>query len=71
VEEIYGSPITLSTGRVRPFRLIGEQHVMEDLERTPMVYEQLEKIRPEPWMLARCKQALEPALSIPTCESPT
>ena len=31
LEKIFGVTITLSTGRVVPARLVGEQHVIEDL----------------------------------------
>ena len=53
LEEIFGTTITLSTGRVVPVRLIGEQHVIEDLGRIPTVADWLGRIQPEPWMLGR------------------
>ncbi len=31
LERFFGATITISTGRVVPVRLIGEQHVVEDL----------------------------------------
>ena len=31
LERFFGATITVSTGRVVPVRLIGEQHVIEDL----------------------------------------
>src|SRR5687768_16776340 len=35
LEKIFGTTITLSTGRVIPTRWVGEQHVREDLGRIP------------------------------------
>ncbi len=59
LENIFGSTITLSTGRVLPVRFIGEQHVMEDLGRIPTVQDWLGKIQPESWMLGKCRQVLD------------
>ena len=42
--------IALSTGRVVPVRLIGEQHVMEDLGFIPSFMDWVRCIRPEAWM---------------------
>ena len=53
LEALFGSTITLSTGRVLPVRFIGEQHVLEDLGRIPTVADWLGKIQPESWMLGR------------------
>jgi hypothetical protein len=53
LEALFGSTLTLSTGRVLPVRFIGEQHVIEDLGRIPTVADWLAKIHPEPWMLGR------------------
>ncbi len=53
LEALFGSTITLSTGRVLPVRFIGEQHMIEDLGRIPTVADWLAKIHPEPWMLGR------------------
>ena len=47
---IFGSTITLSTGRVIPVRWIGEQHVREDLGFIPSFADWVKAIRPEPWM---------------------
>ena len=49
-ETIFGSTITLSTGRVVPVRWIGEQHVREDLGFVPSFADWVKAIRPEPWM---------------------
>jgi hypothetical protein len=50
LERQYGVTITLSTGRVVPVRLIGEQHVREDLGFIPSFADWVRCIRPEPWM---------------------
>ena len=42
--------ITISTGRVVPVRLIGEQHVVEDLGFIPSFADWVRCIRPQPWM---------------------
>ena len=49
-ETIFGSTITLSTGRIVPTRWIGEQHVIEDLGRIPSFADWTRAIRREPWM---------------------
>lgn len=49
-ERLFGVTITLSTGRIVPVRLIGEQHVVEDLGRIPSFADWVRCIRPEPWM---------------------
>ena len=49
-ETIFGSTITLSTGRFIPVRWIGEQHVREDLGFIPSFADWVKAIRPEPWM---------------------
>jgi hypothetical protein len=53
LEALFGPTLTSSAGRVIPVRLIGEQHVLEDLGRIPTVQDWLGKIQPEPWMLGR------------------
>ena len=58
LEKIFGTTITLSTGRVLPVRFVGEQHVLEDLGRIPTVQDWLQKIHPEPWMLGRSQERL-------------
>jgi hypothetical protein len=57
LEKIFGTTITLSTGRVLPVRFVGEQHVLEDLGRIPTVQDWLLRIQPERWMLGRGKDA--------------
>jgi hypothetical protein len=50
LERFFGVAITISTGRVVPVRLIGEQHVIEDLGFIPSFADWVRCIRPEPWM---------------------
>jgi hypothetical protein len=50
LERLFGTTLTLSTGRVVPVRFIGEQHVIEDLGRIPSFADWIRCIRPEPWM---------------------
>ena len=59
LERLFGTTITLSTGRVLPIRFVGEQHVLEDLGRIPTVQDWLLKIQPEPWMLGRSQERLD------------
>ena len=58
LEQLFGSKITLSTGRVLPVRFVGEQHILEDLGRIPTVQDWLLRIQPEPWMLGRGQERL-------------
>jgi len=46
----FGATTTISTGRVVLVRLIGEQHVREDLGFAPSFADWVRCIRPEPWM---------------------
>ena len=57
LEALFGSTLSLSTGRVLPVRFIGEQHVMEDLGRIPTVADWLDRMEPEPWMLGKGPRA--------------
>jgi hypothetical protein len=50
LERLFGTTITISTGRVIPVRLIGEQHVMEDLGFIPSFADWVRSILPGPWM---------------------
>src|ERR1700693_2094052 len=49
-ERLFGTTLTLSTGKIIPTRWIGEQHVREDLGRIPSFADWVRAIRPEPWM---------------------
>lgn len=50
LERLFGTTITLGTGRVVPVRLIGEQHIVGDLGFIPSFADWVRAIRPEPWM---------------------
>ena len=50
LERTFGLTLTLSTGRVVPMRLIGEQHVREDLGFIPSFVDWVRCIKPEAWM---------------------
>ncbi|WP_234729635.1 DUF6915 family protein [Acidocella facilis] len=50
MERFFGLTITISTGRVVPVRVIGEQHIREDLGFIPSFADWIHCIRPEPWM---------------------
>ncbi len=50
LETLFGVTTTLSTGRILPTRLVGEQHVVEDLGFIPSFADWVRCIRPEPWM---------------------
>jgi len=50
LERTFGAAITISTGRVVPVRLIGEQHVREDLGFIPSFADWVRCVRPEAWM---------------------
>jgi hypothetical protein len=49
-ERVFGTTITNSQGRQVPVRLIGEQHVREDLGFIPSVEEWFRHIQLQPWM---------------------
>lgn len=49
-EKVFGVTITNSAGKQVPVRLIGEQHVKDDLGRIPSFADWARLIRPEPWM---------------------
>ena len=51
LEALFGQTITNSDGRIVPVRLIGEQHVIEDLGRIPSFADWGRQIRPASWML--------------------
>ena len=49
-ESIFGKTITNSDGKRVPTRLLGEQHVKDDLGRVPTVADWLTNLRVQPWM---------------------
>ena len=48
---MFGKTITNSQGKVVPVRLIGEQHVLEDLKYIPSMKDWLSNMKVERWML--------------------
>ena len=56
LEELFGSTITRSIGRIIPVRFVGEQHVLEDLGRIPTVADWLGRIQPERRMLGKGRE---------------
>ena len=69
-ETIFGSTLTLSTGRIIPTRWVGEQHVKEDLGFIPSFADWVKAIRPEPWMgrSERIEAQVDPHLASPVVE---
>lgn len=70
-EQKFGTTITVSTGKKVPVRLIGEQHVVEDLGMIPTVADWLRALGDEskvqPWMFRGVDQrvvALEETLQV-------
>ncbi len=69
-ETIFGVTITNSNGREIPTRVLGEQHVKEDLGRIPTLADWLMAIKPESWMMVRSKPEFEqPPLELEPAES--
>ncbi len=50
LETLFGTTLTLSTGRVIPTRWVGEQHVKEDLGMIPSFVDWMRCIQLQPWM---------------------
>lgn len=63
-ERVFGVTITNSDGRQVPVRIIGEQHVKEDLGRIPNVADWLRNLRVETWM--RSPQRLPTEMTEPS-----
>ena len=51
LESVFGATIVNADGRVVPVRLIGEQHVREDLGSIPSFADWARLIAPQAWML--------------------
>ena len=51
LETVFGETITISSGRIVPVRLIGEQHVLEDVGTIPSFADWARLIEPRPWMM--------------------
>ena len=59
LEAIFGTTLTLSTGRVIPTRWVGEQHVKEDLGFIPSMQDWFKYIQPQVWMCRTPKLAVD------------
>ncbi len=55
-ERIFGVTITNSENKKVPVRILGEQHVKEDLGRIPTAADWLRTIKPESWMAANVQK---------------
>ena len=51
LETVFGETIANAAGRFVPVRLIGEQHVLEDLGTIPSFADWARPVEPRPWML--------------------
>jgi hypothetical protein len=49
-ESLFGTTLTNGDGRIVPVRLVGEQHVKDDLGWIPSVKDWLQHLEPQPWM---------------------
>lgn len=64
-EQIFGVTIKNSNGDNVPVRMIGEQHVKEDLGWIPTLADWLKEIRPKPWMMRNGMKGNEQSRSQP------
>ena len=69
LETLFGATITNSDGKVVPVRLIGEQHVTEDLGFIPSFADWGRLIQPQTWML-KGRQLDQPASDAPPEPAP-
>ena len=69
LETLFGATITNSDGKVVPVRLIGEQHVTEDLGFVPSFADWGRLIQPQTWML-KGRQLDQPASDAPPEPAP-
>ena len=69
LETLFGATITNSDGRVVPVRLIGEQHVTEDLGFIPSFADWGRLIQPQTWML-KGRQLDQPTSDAPPEPAP-
>ncbi len=55
-EQVFGVTLTrASDGKEVPTRLIGEQHVIEDLGRIPTIQDWLDRLPYKPWMVTMAR----------------
>lgn len=69
LETLFGATITNSDGKVVPVRLIGEQHVTEDLGFIPSFADWGRLIQPQTWML-KGRRLDQPASDAPPEPAP-
>lgn len=69
LETLFGATITNSDGKVVPVRLIGEQHVIEDLGFIPSFADWGRLIQPQTWMM-KGRQLDQPTSDEPTEQRP-
>ena len=69
LETLFGATITNSDGKVVPVRLIGEQHVTEDLGFIPSFADWGRLIQPQIWML-KGRQLDQPTSDAPPEHAP-
>ena len=69
LETLFGATITNSDGKVVPVRLIGEQHVIEDLGFIPSFADWGRLIQPQTWML-KGRQLDQPTSDAPPEPAP-
>ena len=69
LETLFGATITNSDGKVVPVRLIGEQHVTEDLGFIPSFADWGRLIQPQTWML-KGRQLDQPTSDAPPDPAP-
>ena len=60
LESLFGTTIVNSSGREVPIRLIGEQHVIEDLGYIPSFADWARLIEPRAWMMRGQPKLLDP-----------
>ena len=69
LETLFGATITNSDGKIVPVRLIGEQHVIEDLGFIPSFADWGRLIQPQTWML-KGRQLDQPTSDAPPEPAP-
>jgi len=69
LETLFGATITNSDGKVVPVRLVGEQHVTEDLGFIPSFADWGRLIQPQTWML-KGRQLDQPTSDAPPEPAP-
>lgn len=71
VEQVFGTTITNSEGKVVNVRDIGEDHVVEDCGKIPSIENWLDKLPLQDWMLAKGQATFTKRTRIPLNENAT